>query len=141
MTDQPHVHDFKCFWKGRKVVVHATVHTKNKYYSPRTSDVIHAVTLRKVELPDPRSGFARRNHVARNFIKYPCTPWAGIIVGWSMRISCEYIPGSSSYDWGETDPGEMRQVQYHKVVMVIPTDQERWHPPYACLPEDLEPLA
>lgn len=128
MTDQ-----FSVFQKGTHVLVHATVHTKNRHYLPSRfmDDWMHPVILRKVEL-DPRIQIGGKSY-PRNFVKVHCEVWEGVVVGWSTRISGEHVPG---YDWD--NPGELRQAQTHKVLMVIPLYTQRWTPPYACIPEDLE---
>lgn len=84
------------------------------------------------QVPDHRSDL-------RDFLHYDLKePITGVVVGWSTRISGIYYPGKSS--WDEYDPGDIRDTQVHKVIMIEPLTTEQWIKPLACIEEDLEKI-
>jgi hypothetical protein len=125
--------EFSKFPKGTFVIVRATVHTKDRPFMQNSESV---TVLRNVEVPMKEPW--RHEIIPRNFIKIACEPWLGMVVGLSKRISGQYYPGTQgNYDF-EGNPGEIRDCQYHRVLMVIRADHQSWVRPYACIPEDLE---
>jgi hypothetical protein len=114
------------FEKGDRVIVKASVYTKDKVSAQiRPCEFPHETV---VDVETKWGGVARplRRMVYKESFE-------GIVVGWAIRKTGEHRYGS-----GYDDPGCLFQEKNHKVIMVQPMDTQRWVKPIPCLEEDLE---
>lgn len=124
------------FRKGDIVEVSAIVMTKHTTRGLRIC-WDQKIVLRDVQVPERyRNGFTRG--WPRPFLKYPVdTPFRGVVVGWSTRISGYHVYGTRKSDDYGPNSGSIKDPITHKVIMVCSMTTERWREPVACLEEDL----
>lgn len=85
----------------------------------------------RIYTPQSLSSFAN----VKSLYRSECTPWEGIVVGYTSRATGYYSYARGDYDSYE---GTLHVDKYHKVWLVESLRNDHWKKPTECLEEDLE---
>lgn len=121
--------------KGDDVIVHAIAFTKQR--------PLHIYGEEEIVREVPAKC---KNHCdsARPLVKVKVDPFNAIVIGYTFRISGTYHMGYNDpegfLDLDEDAPvernGWIEDAVWHKVLLVEPTNSQRWTAPFTALPED-----